>query len=105
MNVDPAWIALFGTLFGGVALKISERLLSGSRDKNTDAQEIRAELRTSVSEQRTEIKDLEDEVNEWRSKYYDLRDSYAAVQVDLQIALTSIKHEANEATRRLEDKT
>lgn len=91
-GLSPAWIALIGTLFGGVVLKVTEKYLGRSKEKKDDAKEIRAELRDTVKDQRQEIKDLEDEVNEWRSKYYDLRDSYMNIKTELTLALGSIKN-------------
>lgn len=101
-GLDPAWIALIGTLFGGVVLQVSKKWLSKGRVKRDDAKEIREELRGRVTEQKTEINDLEDEVNEWRGKYYDLRDSYIKVQTELMITLNAIKHETEDAQKRLD---
>lgn len=100
-GLDPAWIALIGTLFGGVVLKVTEHWLGKTKSQSDDAKQIREELRTQITSQKEEIKSLEDEVNEWRSKYYDLRDSYIKVQTELQIALEKIKREAEEADRKL----
>lgn len=100
-GLDPAWIALIGTLFGGVALKVTDHWLSKAKNSSDDAKQIREELRSQITSQKEEINTLEDEVNEWRSKYYDLRDSYIKVQTELQIALEKIKREAEEADRKL----
>lgn len=102
-GLDPAWIALIGTLFGGVVLKVTEHWLGKTKTNATDAASIREELRTQITSQKDEINSLEDEVNEWRSKYYDLRDSYIKVQTELTIALEKIKQEAAEADRKLKD--
>lgn len=100
-GMDPAWIALIGTLFGGVVLKVTEHWLGRNRTSSDDAKQIREELRSQITSQKEEINELEDEVNEWRSKYYDLRDAYIKVQTELQIALEKIKREAEEADRKL----
>ena len=100
-GLDAAWIALIGTLFGGVVLKVTEHWLGKTKTAADDAKAIREELRSQITSQKAEIKELEDEVNEWRSKYYDLRDSYIKVQTELQIALEKIKREAEEADRKL----
>lgn len=101
-GLDPAWIALIGTLFGGVVLKVTEHWLGKNKNSSDDAKQIREELRSQITSQKEEINSLEDEVNEWRSKYYDLRDSYIKVQTELQIALEKIKREAEEADRKLQ---
>lgn len=103
-HVDPAWIALVGTLFGGVVLKVTEHWLGSAKAQSDDAKQIREELRSQITSQKDEIKSLEDEVNEWRSKYYDLRDSYIKVQTELTIALEKIKQEAEEADRKLRER-
>jgi len=99
--IDPAWIALIGTLMGGVVLKTTEHFLGKNKTNSEDAKQIREELRQEITTQREEINTLEDEVNEWRSKYYDLRDAYVKVQTELTIALEKIKLEAEEADKKL----
>lgn len=91
MSLDPAWIALIGTVAGGLGLKVTEHWLGRNKDKVDDAARIRDELRTEVTAQRAEIKVLEDEVEEWRAKYYDLRDLYIKLQTELTLALQDIK--------------
>lgn len=100
-GLDPAWIALIGTLFGGVFLKVTEAWLGRTKSAADDAKAIREELRSQITSQKDEIKHLEDEVNEWRSKYYDLRDSYIQVKTELQLSLEQIKRDAEEANRKL----
>lgn len=102
-GMDPAWIALIGTLFGGIVLKVTEHWLGKTKSQSDDAKQIREELRSQITSQKEEIRSLEDEVNEWRSKYYDLRDSYIKVQTELTIALEKIKQEAEEADRKLRE--
>lgn len=100
-GMDPAWIALIGTLFGGVVLKVTEHWLGRTKSTSDDAKQIREELRSQITSQKDEIKQLEDEVNEWRSKYYDLRDEYMKVQTELTLALQRIKSEAQHSEEKL----
>lgn len=100
-NLSPAWIAVIGTVAGGVILKVTEKYLGRNREKKDDAKQIREELRLTVSDQKADLKELEDEVNEWRSKYYDLRDSYVKIQTELTLALNNIKTEAVNAEKKL----
>lgn len=90
-HVDPAWIALIGTLCGGLGLRITEHFLGRSKVKVDDAAKIRDELRIEITSQRDEIKSLESEVNKWRAEYYDLRDKYIQMQTELTLALEKIK--------------
>lgn len=89
--IDPAWIALIGTLCGGLGLKVTEHLLGKAKVKVDDATKIRDELRIEITAQRDEIKALESEVEKWRSEYYDLRDKHIQLQTELTLALQRIK--------------
>ena len=99
-NLDPAWIALIGTLCGGVGLKVLEHWLGKSKVKIDEATKLRDELRIEINSQRDEIKSLESEVDRWRKDYYDLRDKYSTLNTEYLIGLERIKAEADEAVRR-----
>lgn len=96
-SIDPAWIALIGTLCGGIGLKVAEHWLGKNKVKVDAATQMRDELRFEITAQREEIKDLETDVEKWRSDYYDLRDKYIQLQTELMIALQKIKDEAKAA--------
>lgn len=98
-NIDPAWIALIGTLCGGIGLKILEHWLGKSRIKIDEATKLRDELRIEIVAQRDEIRILESQVDKWRKEYYDLRDKYAELNSNYLIALEKIKAEAESAQR------
>lgn len=69
---NPAFLALLGTIFGGIGLKIVESLLTRSKTQTDLAAQIRAELRVDVQSLRDEIKRLDAELDLWKSKYYQL---------------------------------
>jgi len=94
IHLDPAWIALIGTVVGTVGLKVAEHFLGKGRIKIDDAARIRDELRQEITANKQEIKELEDEVEKWRADYYDLRDKYIQLQTELTLALQKIKDEA-----------
>jgi predicted nuclease with TOPRIM domain len=100
MHIDPAWLALVGTIFGGVGLKLLEIWLGRSKVRVDEAANIRSELRVEIASLREEVKSLENEVDKWREDYYDLRDKYATLNTEYLIALEKIKAEADEATRK-----
>lgn len=100
MSIDPAWIALIGTLCGGLGLKILEHWLGKSKVKIDEASKLRDELRIEIVAQRDEIKTLEAEVDKWRKDYYDLRDKYATLNTEYLIALERIKKEAENAVKK-----
>jgi len=97
--LDPAWIALIGTVCGGVGLKVAEHWLGRSKVKVDDAARIRDELRLEITAQREEIKQLEADVDRWREEHYSLRDRYSVLQTELMLALQSIKDEASSAEK------
>lgn len=79
-GLDPAWIALIGTLCGGLGLKLLEHWLGRSKVKLDEATKIRTELRDEVTTLRAENKELEKQVDEWRMKYYELREKQLGQQ-------------------------
>ncbi len=99
-HLDPAWIALIGTICGGTGLKILEHWLGKSKVRIDEASKLRDELRIEITAQREEIKKLESEVDQWRKDYYDLRDKYSTLNTEYLIALERIKSEAEEAANK-----
>lgn len=66
MTIDPTWIAMLGTVCGGVGLKISEKWLNHAKDKRDDRKEFREEIK----ELQDRLDNVEDDLAEWRGKYY-----------------------------------
>jgi len=73
---EPAFLALVGTIFGGAGLKMVESFLNRSKTQTDVAAQIRSELRTDVQALRDEIRKVEQELDMWKSKYYDLLDQF-----------------------------
>lgn len=90
-NLDPAWIALIGTLCGGIGLKVLEHWLGKSQIKIDEAAKLRDELRIQITAQGNRIAALEDEVDEWKKNYYDLRDKHAELNTQYVILLEKLK--------------
>lgn len=80
-GLDPAWIAFLGAAFGGAGLKLIEHWLGKNRVKVSDAQQIRDELRQTVTDQKAEIAELEESRDKWQREYYDLRDKMLDLQM------------------------
>lgn len=102
MALDPAWIALIGTLCGGVGLKLAEHWLGRNKVRTDDAARIRDELRLEITTQREEIRQLEADGNKWREEYFNLKEKYINLQTELTLALARIKREAVEAEKKAE---
>lgn len=84
---EPAVLALLGTIFGGAGLKIIESFLNRNKIKVDVATQIREELRTEVTTLRTELKHVEDELDEWKGKYYSLLDEFAKFKQEVMLGL------------------
>lgn len=93
MHIDPIWIALIGTLFGGAGLKILEHWLGKTKTKTDEATRLREELRIEIVAGREEIKELEAAVEKWKKEYYDLRDEVNILKVDYKIQLDILRRE------------
>ena len=76
--MDPAWIALIGTLLGGgIGIKFLDNILSRGQRKIDAATAMREELRKEgeslkreAAELREEIRKIEKELDSWKEKYY-----------------------------------
>lgn len=100
--MDPALLALVGTVVGTIGLRVIEHWLTRGKVKIDDAARIRDELRMEVTSQREEIKQLETDAIKWRNEYYDLRDKYIQLQTELTLALRTLQDEAKAAALQVE---
>lgn len=111
MNLSDAELALIGTIVGSVGLEILRRTLDRRDKQATHGSQIRDELRTQVLDLRDQLakakeieQRLEDEVEEWRSKFYDKRDEDIKRQTELMLAysrIESLQHEMQACRDRL----
>lgn len=95
---NAGFIALVGTIFGGAGLKFIENWLGRAKERTTEAASIREELRKEIDNLRLQLeradseeKRLEGLVEDWRAKYYDLRDEKQKVVTELTITLERLK--------------
>lgn len=86
-DISEGWLALIGALLGGSGLKIVEAWLNRSKVKEDSATELRNELRAEVRGLRDELRTVEDELDKWRGKYYELLDEFIKAKGDLAEAL------------------
>lgn len=89
---NAGFVALVGSIFGGAGLKIIESWLGRAKERATEAQTMRDELRTEIDSLRTQLekgaaeeKRLEAEIEKWRARYYDLRDEKQHIVTELTI--------------------
>jgi malate synthase len=67
---NPTVLALLGTIFGGVGLKVTEAFLGKKKVQSDEAASIRKELREDVNSLRQQIKEQKMETDKWRDEYY-----------------------------------
>lgn len=79
-NSQDAVLALLGTIFGGAGLEIIRRALSKSKEREDSATAFRDELRTELTQLKTEMMTVERELDMWRLKYYELYETYLRVK-------------------------
>lgn len=89
---SPGFVALMGTIFGGAGLKIIESWLGKAKERTAENATIRDELRKDIDSLRAQLavadeeeKRLEAQIEEWRAKYYDLRDEKQQIITELTI--------------------
>jgi len=82
-NELAIWAALFGTIFGGVGLRLTERFVDRKKTNLDYETSLRKELREEnvglhdeVQDLKAETQQLRKEVDEWRIKYYNCMDQY-----------------------------
>jgi len=75
--IDPAWIALIGTILGGVGLKVAEKFLN----KHAEQRDDRKDYREEINELRTRLDTVENEVTFWRNRFYEEQEDNAMLRV------------------------
>ncbi|QGH76491.1 hypothetical protein SEA_DAUBENSKI_223 [Streptomyces phage Daubenski] len=94
-EITTAWIALIGTVLGGVGLKFVEHWLSRSKVRDDTAAQLRNELRTEIQGLKTELNNVEADLDKWRGKYYELMDNFIKVKSELETAMRKLQNNNN----------
>lgn len=94
-EITTAWIALIGTVLGGVGLKFVEHWLSRSKVRDDTASQLRSELRTEIQGLKTELNNVESDLDKWRGKYYELMDNFIKVKSELEMAMRTLQQNNN----------
>lgn len=90
-EITTAWIALIGTVLGGVGLKFVEHWLSRSKVRDDTAAQLRNELRTEIQGLKAELNNVESDLDKWRGKYYELMDNFIKVKSELETAMRQLQ--------------
>lgn len=87
-NSDVWWQALLAALSGGVLTKFFDFYLSGKGKKQTELMALESRLRTDLKSQNevlhNEIELIRKELDEWKSRYFELLKQYGIKEVELQ---------------------
>jgi uncharacterized protein YlxW (UPF0749 family) len=94
-EITTAWIALLGTVLGGVGLKFVEHWLSRSKVRDDTAAQLRTELRTEIQNLKQELNNVEADLDKWRGKYYELMDNFIKVKSELESAMRKLQNDNN----------
>lgn len=73
---------------------LGHALSKAKRNEDSNLQ-LRTELREEVRTLRGELRTVEDELDKWRGKYYELMDEFMKAKFDLAEALRRANEEAN----------
>lgn len=88
--MEPALIALIGTVFAGVGLEAIKSLFSRGQKRSDEAKSMREELRKEgealkleASNLREEMRQIEKELDLWKEKYFVLLQQYLEIKAQL----------------------
>ena len=77
-------IALVGTIFGGAGLEFIKRWLGKAKERDDTATALRNELRGELTSIKQELANVEKELDEWKTKYYDVVEKYLTVKIQYE---------------------
>ena len=91
------WVAIIAAVFGGAGVKMIEKWLNRSNDKEDSGFKLRTELREELERLREELEKTKDELDEYREKYYGLMEQFSKTKIELEAALYKIQQQAQAA--------
>jgi len=80
---NSAIIAAIGALIVGVVMKFASKVTDKRKDALTEHLELRKELREELDAVKAEISILQQELDEWREKYYHQVEVTTLLQAEL----------------------
>lgn len=79
--MSEALIALMAALFGGAGLKIIEKVLGRNKERVDIATQLRDELRTEIGALKEELRHIDENLDQWKRRYYSLLQHYNDIRV------------------------
>lgn len=84
-------IGVVGAIFGGIGVRIVDKMLSRRSDAFTEAEKIRSELRSEVDVLKEEISILQEDVVKWRELYWKVYEEAAQLRVEVKELLSRLQ--------------
>lgn len=82
-----------------MGVKTLEWAFSRIRTKEQQIASIREELEAENAKVEQELKEIKAQLEEWRLKYYDLRDERSRLESELKVALSQIERYEHDVGR------
>lgn len=79
-------LTFLGTVFAGAGLKWIEAKLKKAKDKDDTATNLRNELRQELTSLKQEMQQVEKELDEWKTKYFEAYEQLLMLRVQLEQA-------------------
>ena len=79
-------LTFLGTVFAGAGLKWIEAKLKKAKDKDDTATNLRNELRAELTALKQEMQQVEKELDEWKTKYFEAYEQLLMLRVQLEQA-------------------
>lgn len=91
MTSIDGWVAVTSALLSGVLVKVVDRVYAKTERRFDDAVAIRHELREEVRALHAELKAIQEELDRWKDRYYDLASRYHALVGECQALRDELK--------------
>ena len=96
---NEAFIVLLGTLFGGVGLKLVDHWIGKTQRQEQEAEDAKLELKKEIEAlrdrlEKSEVEErrLESLVDDWKDKYWIVREEKSNILGDLNNTLDRLRH-------------
>lgn len=90
-DLIDTYASAIAAIFGGVGVKIFEKLMSKRSEQFMEASRIREELRIEITSLREELEEWKKEADEWRTKYYERVEENLQIKGELEMLRTEVQ--------------
>jgi predicted nucleic acid-binding Zn-ribbon protein len=96
-------VAIIAAVFGGAGVKMIEKWLNRSVEKEDSGFKLRTELREELERLRDELEKTKDELDDYRAKYFSLMEQFSKTKIELETALYKIQQQASAAQNAIKE--